>query len=445
MNTLNIGSSRLLPTVTRLAVLALLAGAPANLLAQDGEKTGDGFLPPGVKPAGKDAKTPFKLAQIEAQKEIDKAREGRPDPDSVVIYEPSEAGTDFLMSGEYVGMLKTPRGELEHGVQVIAVGDGQFHAEIFRGGLPGAGWRGKTPASVEGTWNGDIIEMRDIKKVAPFEKDGTGQKITGRKGQFIGRKFEGLERNPSRSLGAQAKSKKGEEEKAGRNARERLLTIHKDGSMEFVEEGEHLGTLRKVERSSPSMGQAAPENAVVLFDGNGTEALENGKIVLDNLLQGGCKSKQAFQDHSAHLEFRLPYMPFAMGWKRAPGGVIVQGRYEIAILDSIGRSTGDHGNGGLPGVARQSVNMSLPPLAWQTLDYEFRAARFDEAGEKTENARITVKMNGVVIHEDVELDRSKRFRGYKLKPFDEAPSPGPLELEGSSRVVYRNIWVVPGS
>ena len=42
--------------------------------------------------------------------------------------------------------------------------------------------------------------------------------------------------------------------------------------------------------------------------------------------------------------------------------------------------------------------------SWQTYDVTFRAARYDSAGNKTENARVTVIWNGVVVHNNVAID-----------------------------------------
>ena len=81
------------------------------------------------------------------------------------------------------------------------------------------------------------------------------------------------------------------------------------------------------------------------------------------------------------------------------------------------------------------------PSTWQALDITFRNARFDEAGKKTEKARMTVLLNGVKIHDDVELPS---ICPTLIEP--EGPTPGPIVLENhgaSGRARFRNIWVLP--
>ena len=81
--------------------------------------------------------------------------------------------------------------------------------------------------------------------------------------------------------------------------------------------------------------------------------------------------------------------------------------------------------------------MCLPPLAWQTYDIWFTAARFDSEGKKTKNARITVKHNGIKIHDDVEI-KNKTGAGKK-----EEPTRRPIRLQDHGNpVVFRNIWIV---
>ncbi|MGH7139966.1 MAG: family 16 glycoside hydrolase, partial [Pirellulales bacterium] len=63
--------------------------------------------------------------------------------------------------------------------------------------------------------------------------------------------------------------------------------------------------------------------------------------------------------------------------------------------------------------------------------------QFDADGKKTSNARVTLRQNGVVIYDDLEIP--------KLTPGGRSheASTGPLMLQNHGNpVVYRNIWVV---
>jgi len=94
-------------------------------------------------------------------------------------------------------------------------------------------------------------------------------------------------------------------------------------------------------------------------------------------------------------------------------------------------------------VYRQSpalLDMSFPPLAWQTYDIDFVAARYNGAGTKTANARATVRLNGVVVHDQRELTGPT---GQTNHGDAESPEPGPLVLQDhETPVFYRNIWIV---
>jgi hypothetical protein len=201
-----------------------------------------------------------------------------------------------------------------------------------------------------------------------------------------------------------------------------------------------VADLPKVNRRSPTIGAKPPEGAVVLFDGSDAKMwTPDGKLSEDNLLIQGVTSKQKFGSYKLHMEFLLSYMPQARGQARSNSGFYNQGRYEVQILDSFGLEGKNNECGGIYEISDPKVNMCFPPLSWQTYDVEFHAAEFDDQGQKTANAWVTVKHNGVVVQNKTELPRTTR-----ASPVKEGPEPGPIYFQDHSNPVrFRNIWVLP--
>jgi hypothetical protein len=288
--------------------------------------------------------------------------------------DPAKAGPDYAVQGEYVGSVGS---DMKYGAQVIADGEGKFTVKLLQGGLPGAGWDGKT--SMQGS---------------AVTADG---KVT-----VNGKDFSGAISDGKLAL--------------------------KMGSKDF--------TLSKTERKSETLGLKPPEGAIILFDGTSADAWNGGKLVDGKYLNNGITSKQAFNDHTIHIEFLLPFMPKARGQGRANSGVYVQDRYELQILDSFGLKGLNNECGGFYQAADPLVNMCLPPLVWQTYDIDFQTARFD-GGKKVKDAIVTVRHNGVPVHENLAL--KKPTPGGK----DEKDAGGPIQLQNHGNpVVFRNIWVV---
>lgn len=304
-------------------------------------------------------------------------------PKNVVAITIDEAkkDPDFAIQGEYEGDLGGQDGKQKWGLQVIALSEGKFHAVAYSGGLPGAGWDKEKKVEVDGN-----------------AKDGVAT-FSGEHGS---------------------------------------AAIKNGVSVVTSPKGEPLGEMKKVERKSPTLGKQPLAGAVVLFDGKSGDAFTDPKKIVDGLMSQGITSTQKFQDFSLHMEFLLSYMPAARGQGRANSGCYMQGRYEVQILDSFGLS-GEHNEcGGIYTISKPDTNMCLPPLQWQTYDVEYTAAKFDAAGKKTANARITVLHNGVKIHNNVELPKATT-----ASPLQEGVEPGPIYLQDHGNPIrFRNIWLV---
>jgi hypothetical protein len=153
---------------------------------------------------------------------------------------------------------------------------------------------------------------------------------------------------------------------------------------------------------------------------------------------GSIMTKRDFRDFKLHVEFKTPQMPpNVKGQGRGNSGIYLQRRYEVQILDSYGLEPKNNECGSLYRFKAPDKNVCRMPGRWQSYDIIFHAARFD-GNRKTKNARITVWHNGVLIHNDVELE-NKTGAG---RP--EGPEPGPILLqEHGNEVSFRNIWIVP--
>lgn len=145
-------------------------------------------------------------------------------------------------------------------------------------------------------------------------------------------------------------------------------------------------------------------------------------------------------DCELHVEFTVP--------KGSNSGVYLQGRYEVQVFDSFGKTEVKYGDcGGI--YARHidgrdveghppRVNASRKPGEWQSFDVKFTAPRFDASGKKLANARFDwVKHNGVLVHENVEVT------GPTRSPLsEEEVARGPLLLQGDhGPVAYRNLRI----
>lgn len=328
----------------------------------------------------------------------------------------------LMIQGEYTGEVPLEAGAAptKMGVQIVALGNDEYNVVMFKGGLPGEEGVAWPPMSQETV----SVKVADG-KVAMAGKDWTVE----------------MPARPQRGDAAQ------------RGGFPQMTIPVKVGDQEYP--------FTKVMRRSETLGQKAPEGAIVMFEGNmrsfgmgrrgqqdqtkanlSTENLEQGQVdEATGLLkaEGGVMTKERFQDFQLHLEFRLPFMPEARGQGRANSGLYLQGRYEVQILDSFGLETKDNECGGIYQVAVPKVNACFPPMTWQTYDVDFTAAKFNDAGEKTAPAKIVVKLNGIEIQ---NVEPSHETPGGVVTP-TEVPEAGPIFLQDHGNPVrFRNFWIL---
>lgn len=308
---------------------------------------------------------------------------------------------DFVYQGEYVGET--------HGAQVISLGNGHFQAVLLPGGLPGSGWDQKNKSLISGT----LVENSVILKNAEGKRSYLAQDPS---------LFSATNLFPP--LGHKLFSGSIESE---------IMTL-------LGENGEKLH-LKKIIRKSPSLGKKHPENAIILFNGSSKDEWIGGRIdSKTGFLHTDGKditSKKKFNDYQLHLEFLLPYRPSARGQARGNSGLYHVSMYENQILDSFGLEGLHNECGGIYSLQNSLVNACFPPLSWQTYDIDFVNAKIS-SGKKKSNARITAKLNGILIHDGFEIP--SKTGGSRPDP---EGTPGPIKLQGHNNPLqFKNIWIV---
>jgi len=210
--------------------------------------------------------------------------------------------------------------------------------------------------------------------------------------------------------------------------------------------GEFL--LKRTWIEAEGAGMKPPKNAVILLPfkkgrapsldawiNPSWEALADGSMLVG---KGDNRTRERFGSCRLHVEFLIPYQPEATGQGRGNSGVYLMDRYEVQVLDSFGLVPQMGDCGAVYGVAPPKTNACLPPLTWQTYDIEFRAPKMGPGGQLVEKPSLTVRQNGILIHENQPVPGPTTASGNKGHAIK-----GPLKLQDHGNPVrYRNIWLV---
>ncbi len=197
----------------------------------------------------------------------------------------------------------------------------------------------------------------------------------------------------------------------------------------------------------------APSDATVLFDGkdlsqwekaNGSEA---GWKVEDGHMEvapgsGSIRTKGKFADFQLHLEFAEPEKVKGSSQGRGNSGVLMNGIYEVQVLDCYNNKTYPDGQtGAIYGQTPPLVNACKPPGEWQTYEIIFESPRWDAEGKIVKKANVTVIHNGVLLHHKRELIGTTPHQQVGNYNHPHPPEMF-IELQDHGNPTrFRNIWV----
>ena len=169
--------------------------------------------------------------------------------------------------------------------------------------------------------------------------------------------------------------------------------------------------------------------------------VEGGAVVVEPG-SGPIQTTADFGDLQLHVEWRAADEPEKTSQNRSNSGVfLIDGRYEVQILDTYDNATYADGTAG-------AIYGQFPPLAqalrpsgeWQAYDVFFRGPRFGPGGAVEEPARLTVLVNGVLVQNNEMLPGMTIW--LESLPYAPHPRAGRIQLQDhGSPVQFRNLWV----
>jgi hypothetical protein len=208
-----------------------------------------------------------------------------------------------------------------------------------------------------------------------------------------------------------------------------------------------------------SQNAPAPSDAEVLFDGKDLSKWQNAQgqdapwTVKDGYMETagrqGIRTRGKWADFQLHVEFATPLPARGTGQGRGNSGVLINGMYEVQVLDSYRAKTYPDGQAAaIYGQSPPLVNACKPPGEWQTYDIIFESPRWNDQGELAKKAVITVLHNGVVVQNHYELagitDGITSEVPWKTLSKYSRPHPPEVFIElqyHNNPLRYRNIWI----
>ena len=300
---------------------------------------------------------------------------------------PDDELTAADLMGEFVGSIQGDNETTTLGIQIRPMGEGRFEALSYAGGLPGTeGCQLDQTTSYVGIRAGDTL----ILSGGPL-----------------------------------------------------AIFVDADTCTLVGRDGSRAGRLDRVTRTSPTLGAAPPDGAILITGGDADAPAYTGGAEVDDsdgdqpVVGRGVTIQPMAVDFDLHVEFKLPPMFNQTDQNRGNSGVYLQSRYECQVLDSFAQKPVFNGCGALYRFKPPEMNMTLPPGVWQTYDIRLTGARFAADGRKIRDARISSWLNGVAVQRDVAMPGPTGM-GKKESPTMLATV---LQDHGDP-VVFRNVWMI---
>ncbi len=210
----------------------------------------------------------------------------------------------------------------------------------------------------------------------------------------------------------------------------------------------------------PAQFGEPPSDAIILFDGKDTSQWVSEKgggevkwIVQDGYMQvaakaGGIRTRKSFGNCQLHIEWCTPegIDPKITDQKRSNSGVFLMDRYEIQVLDSYtddnyktNRTYADGQAAAMYGQHPPMVNACCKPGQWQSYDVSYLRPLFDADGNLVRKGRITLLHNGVVVHNNLEIEGTT---SHKQKAKYTPHETGYIRLQDHGNPIrFRNVWI----
>ncbi len=203
-----------------------------------------------------------------------------------------------------------------------------------------------------------------------------------------------------------------------------------------------------------------PADAVVLFDGKdlskwltpndqpaGWQVDQSGGFVKTG--RYNIHTKDRFADFQLHVEFATPARSACSDQSRGNSGVLINGMYEVQVLDTFNSKTYPDGQcGAIYGQTPPLVNACKGRRRMADLRHHLRVAPLGSAnGNLVKRPTSRCIQNGLVVHHKREflggtdgIAGQRALGGYGKRH----PPEVTIELqEHGGEVRYRNIWIRP--